>query len=79
MHELTRLYKHRLIIRVIDAQSLLGIYKSLRYWFRAYPTFVVEGKETYTGWDKTRLESLLDKYIKNSIATRRRSLRPSLS
>ena len=79
IRELNRLYKHRLLIKLIDVQSPLGIYKSLRYRIRTYPTFVVEGKETYAGWDKGQLESLLDKYIKNSLLSKRRSLRPSLS
>jgi len=79
IQELTRLYKHRLLIRVIDAQSPLGIYKSLRHWIRTYPVFIVEGKETYAGWDKSQLESLLDKYIQNSLQSKRRSLQASLS
>jgi hypothetical protein len=79
IRELTQLYKHRLLIRVIDAQSPLGIYKSLRHRIRTYPAFVVEGKEAYTGWDKSQLESLLDKYIQNFIQSRRRGLQPSLS
>jgi hypothetical protein len=79
IRELTRLYKHRLLIRVIDAQSPLGIYKSLRHRIRTYPAFIVEGKEAYTGWDKGQLESLLDKYIQNFIQSRRRGLQPSLS
>ncbi|MGZ3539006.1 MAG: hypothetical protein ACXVAB_13380 [Thermodesulfobacteriota bacterium] len=79
IRELNRLYKHRLLIKLIDVQSPLGIYKSLRYRIRTYPTFVVEGKETYSGWDKGQLESLLDKYIKNSLLSKRRSLQPSLS
>jgi hypothetical protein len=79
IQELTRLYKHRLLIRLIDVQSPLGIYKSLRYRIRTYPTFIVEGKETCTGWDKNQLESLLDKYIKNSLPSKRQSLQPSLS
>lgn len=79
IRELNRLYKHRLLIKLIDVQSPLGIYKSLRYRIRTYPTFVVEGKETYAGWDKGQLESLLDKYIKNSLLSKCRSLRPSLS
>jgi len=79
IRELTRLYKHRLLIRLIDAQSPLGIYKSLRYRIRTYPTFIVEGKETYAGWDKDRLESLLDRYIKSSLPSRHRSPEPSLS
>jgi hypothetical protein len=79
IRELNRLYKHRLLIKLIDVQSPLGIYKSLRYRIRTYPTFVVEGKETYAGWDKGQLESLLDKYINNSLLSKRRGLQPSLS
>jgi len=79
IRELTRLYKHRLLIRLIDVQSPLGIYKSLRYRIRTYPTFIVEGKETYAGWDKDRLESLLDRYIKNSLSSKHQSPEPSLS
>ena len=79
IRELTRLYKHRLLVRVIDAQSPLGIYKSLRYRIRTYPAFIVEGKETYTGWDKSQLEHLLDKYIQNFLQSQRRTLQPSLS
>ena len=61
--ELSRLYQHRLRIRIIDVQSFLGVYKSFRHWIRSYPTFIIEGKQTYTGWDRSRLESLLDQYI----------------
>jgi len=79
LRELTRLYKHRLLIRLIDAQSLLGIYKSLRHRIRKYPTFIVEGKETYAGWDKNQLEGLLDKHIKASVLSRCGRLEPTLS
>ena len=79
IRELNRLYKHRLSIKLIDVQSPLGIYKSLRYRIRTYPTFIVEGKETYAGWDKSQLESLLDKYIKNALPSKHRNLQPSLS
>jgi hypothetical protein len=79
IRELNRLYKHRLSIKLIDVQSAMGIYKSLRYRIRTYPTFIVEGKETYTGWDKSQLESLLDKHIKSSLPSKRQSLLPSLS
>jgi len=79
IRELNRLYKHRLSIKLIDVQSPLGIYKSLRYRIRTYPTFIVEGKETYVGWDKGQLEGLLDKYIKNALPSKHRNLQPSLS
>ena len=79
IRDLTQLYKHRLLIRVIDAQSPLGIYKSLRHRIRTYPTFIVEGKEICTGWDKSKLELLLDKYIQNFLQSKRRNLQPSPS
>jgi hypothetical protein len=78
IRELSRLYKHRLLIRLIDVQSPLGFYKSLRYRIRSYPTFIVEGKETYAGWDKDELESLLDKYIQRSLPSAHRNLQPSV-
>jgi hypothetical protein len=62
IRELTRIYEDRLLIRLIDAQSILGFYKSLRHWVRKYPAFIVEGQQTYTGWDKKRLQTLLGKF-----------------
>jgi hypothetical protein len=77
--ELTRLYKHRLLIKLIDVQSFLGIYKSLRHGIRRYPTFIIEGKEVYTGWDKNQLEGLLDKHIQTSLLQKRRRVQPTLT
>ncbi len=76
IRELAHLYRHRLSIRIIDVQSPLGIYKSFRHRLRTYPAFVVEGKETYAGWDKSRLEQLLDKYINAFVRSRQQ---PSLT
>ncbi len=67
IRELSRLYKHRLRINLIDVQSFSGFYKSLRHRIRAYPAFLVEGKEAYSGWDRSRLEEILDKYIQISL------------
>jgi hypothetical protein len=62
--ELRSLYKHRIRIRLIDAQSPIGIFKSLIYRFRNYPTFIIEKKEVYSGWDREKVESILDKYLR---------------
>lgn len=78
IHELSRLYKHRLLIRLIDAQSFVGIYKSLRHRIRKYPAFIIEGKETYVGPDRSQLEGILDKYIQASILSRKQSLPSTL-
>ena len=66
MCELYQLYKHRIHIRLIDAQSPLGIYKSLVHRFRKYPTFIVEKNDVCRGWDRQKLEELIDKHIKES-------------
>ena len=63
IRELTDTYKHRIVIKIIDAQSLLGLYKSIRHRSRKTPTFIVQGRETYTGWDKTALEAILDRHM----------------
>jgi hypothetical protein len=62
--ELKNLYRHRLSIKLIDAKSIAGIYKSLRHRIRKYPTFIIDGKKTYSGWDKNQLEDLLDQGLK---------------
>ena len=62
--ELRSLYKHRIRIRMIDAQSPVGIFKSLRHRFRKYPTFIIERKDVYSGWEREKVEALLDKYLK---------------
>ena len=62
--ELCRLYRHRIRIRLIDAQSLLGIYKSLIHRFRKYPAFIIDKKDVYIGWDRQKLEDLLDEHLK---------------
>ncbi len=79
IRELIHLYRHRLLIRVIDVQSFLGLYKSVRHWIRRYPTFIIEGKETYTGWDKRELEQLIDKHIKTFILSKGRGTQPSMT
>jgi hypothetical protein len=74
IRELSGLYKHRLVIKIIDAHSPVGMVKCLRHWIRKYPTFIINGKETFVGWDKDKLEGLIDKHIQTSIAARKQSL-----
>jgi len=62
--ELKKLYKHRIDIRLTDAQSPRGMYKSLRHRLRQYPAFIIEKKDVCIGWDRERIEELVDKYLK---------------
>ncbi len=61
--ELSRKYRENILIRVTDAQSLLGFYKSLRFRVFRYPAFIINGKKKYTGKDKVWLDSLLQKEL----------------
>jgi hypothetical protein len=65
--ELYQIYKHRIRVRLIDVQSPLGIYKSLIHRFREYPAFIVEKQDVYKGWDKHKLEEIIDKHIKAAV------------
>jgi hypothetical protein len=57
--ELTYRYGDQVHIRVIDTQSLEGLFKSLRYWVRRYPTFIINGREKIVGWDQAALDAAL--------------------
>jgi hypothetical protein len=63
VEELAKRYGPDIQIRVIDPQSGLGFYKCLRHRVRHYPTFIVNGRAKYTGWDKGALEALLQEAI----------------
>jgi hypothetical protein len=73
LSELCRLYRHRITIRLIDAKSPFGLYKSLLHRIRRYPTFIIEKKTVYSGWDRKRIEEMLDTHIQaaNQRQTRR--------
>lgn len=49
MHELFRLHCDQVVVKVIDAASLEGFFKTLRYGVRRYPAVIVEGSARFTG------------------------------
>jgi hypothetical protein len=63
IQEMSNLYRHRLKIRVIDAQSPVGLWKQIRYRLFRFPAFIVDKKHTYIGWDTKQLEALIDERI----------------
>ena len=42
---------NRIVIRLVDPQSLGGMWKVLRNRIRRYPTFFVDGTERIVGWE----------------------------
>ena len=61
VYDLARRYGDRIRIKVIDPQSLEGIFKSLRYGVRHCPTFVIEQRARVVGWERDALEAALGK------------------
>ncbi len=59
VRDLSARYENQLRIILIDPHSPMGLWKSLRHWIRAYPTFIVNGHAKYSGWDLGALDGLL--------------------
>lgn len=57
LEELIQRYDNQIHIRVIDPQSPEGLLKSIRYWVRKYPSFIINGRIRITGMDLPKLES----------------------
>lgn len=53
------------LIRIWDPRSLQGLFKSIRYGVRRYPTFVVAGHKI-SGWDTAGLEQTVAKALGSS-------------
>jgi hypothetical protein len=56
-------YGGRVVFKVIDAASMEGLLKSLRYGVHKYPAVVVDGKAAQTGMDLKRAEALIDQSL----------------
>jgi hypothetical protein len=61
------LYKHRLHVQLIDAQSPAGLWKQLRHRLSEMPAFIVDRKLIYAGWDREQLEALIDQRIRETL------------
>jgi hypothetical protein len=52
-------YGDRLRVKVVDAASIEGVYKALRYRARRFPAFIIDGQERLAGFDRDRLNAAL--------------------
>ncbi|MEW5870693.1 MAG: hypothetical protein AB1894_15580 [Chloroflexota bacterium] len=57
--DLSTRYADTILIRIFDPRSLQGLWKSIRYGVRRYPTFIVTGGQKISGWDIAQLEQVL--------------------
>lgn len=56
-------YGGRVVFKVVDAASLEGVYKSLRYGVRKFPAIVIEGKAKTIGEDFHQAEQMIDQRL----------------
>ena len=57
VRRLFRVHCDRVIVKVIDAASLEGFWKTLRHGLRRYPAVVVEGRAKFSGADFVAAEA----------------------
>lgn len=56
-------YGGRVVFKVIDATSIEGLAKSIRYGIRRFPAVIVDGKDKYVGTDFRAAEQLIDRRL----------------
>jgi hypothetical protein len=59
VRDLVTRYGNQLRIVLIDPHTPMGFVKCVRHWIRTYPTFIVNGRAKYTGWDERSVDTLL--------------------
>jgi hypothetical protein len=63
VYETIDTYGDRVVIKIIDAASMEGLWKAVRYNLHRFPAFVVGGKEKQVGMDFTRVRGLIEKQL----------------
>jgi hypothetical protein len=56
-------YSGRVTFRVVDAASVEGVWKTLRYGVHKYPVFVIEGKDKLTGTNFAQVEARINQHL----------------
>jgi hypothetical protein len=63
VHDLAHRYHGRVRFKVVDAASIEGFYKSLRYRVRRYPAFVIDRKDRFVGTEFAQVEDALSRRL----------------
>jgi len=72
IQELLRRYCDQVVIRVTDAASVQGVWKSLRYRARRYPAVIINGQVCSSGQEALTLASLeVEKRLSSLMGERR--------
>jgi hypothetical protein len=63
IHDLFERYGSRIAVKVVDAASIEGVWKSVRHRVHRYPAVVVDGKETRIGADFKALDPVIERFV----------------
>jgi hypothetical protein len=63
VHDLADRFGDRIRVKVVDAASIEGVFKSLRYRVRKYPAVIVAGKDKRIGTDFRALTPVIEKHV----------------
>jgi hypothetical protein len=58
-HDLMQRYGRAVRVKLVDAASIEGFWKSLRYRLRRYPAVIIEGTEKHVGLDLAPVDAAL--------------------
>jgi hypothetical protein len=63
LHDLAHRFGRRVRVRLVDAASIEGFFKSLIHRARRYPAVIVEGQSKYVGTDLEEARQVVARYI----------------
>ena len=61
-------FRGRVTVYIVDPVSLQGLFKITRYRIRRFPTFLIGGREKYTGWDPEELAQRIDAWLARTVS-----------
>lgn len=63
VHSLLDRHGRRIDVRVVDAASIEGFWKSLRYGTRTYPAVVIDRRDRFVGTDVSLAEAEIERKV----------------
>lgn len=73
---LWRRFPQELEIELVDPQTPLGLYKSLRYGVTQYPTFILGGKKKVAGWQEEELTKTIEMMVQEKTLSTASAVNP---
>lgn len=61
-------FRGRVTVYIVDPVSLQGLFKITRHRIRRFPTFLIGGREKYTGWDLEELVQRIEARLARTVS-----------